>query len=139
MWGDRGNVLATPALSVNSPWLNKSGPNQLNWGISDEAYEKIPSQILQRLRSDSIGINHDHHSKGVKFTGMAGYAYIVERSSDLLHWDPVSTNYCRDGTIQFSDKSPGTSYNYFYRTQLLPPDESAPASMRPKVRNLLSK
>src|SRR5207249_2900481 len=25
LWGDRGDVLATPALSVNSPWLNKSG------------------------------------------------------------------------------------------------------------------
>src|SRR5206468_819946 len=126
LWGDRGDVLATPALSVNSPWLNKSGLNQPIWGITDEAYEKIPSQIIQLLRSDSIGCI-DHIAPGLKpqFTGMAGHTYVVEASSDLMHWNPISTNYCRDGAIEISCKSPRGSSRCFYRTVLLPPNDSA--------------
>ena len=126
IWGDRGDVLATPALSVNSPWLNKSGENQPIWGITDEAYEKIPSQLIQLLRSDSIGcIDHLPPDLRAQFTGMAGHTYVVETSSDLVKWIPVSTNFCRNGVIEISEKLLRGSSRCFYRTVLLPPNESA--------------
>ena len=46
-----GEVLAAPALSDNSPFLNLSQPH-LRWGLNDAAYERIPQQILSLLKSD---------------------------------------------------------------------------------------
>ncbi len=42
-----GEILATPALSTNSPYLNPQSPN-----ITDQAYEWLPQQILSLLRAD---------------------------------------------------------------------------------------
>lgn len=42
-----GDVLATPSLSTNSPYL---GPYRAN--LSDEVYERIPQQILSLLKED---------------------------------------------------------------------------------------
>ncbi len=124
IWADRADILATPALSINSPWLNQS-PIQFQRGVTDEAYEKIPSQILQLLRSDSIGsIKQLRQDLKVQFKGMAGYAFAVETSSDLVKWTAVSTNYSIDGIIEFSDKLPGRGHSRFFRSVLLPPDES---------------
>src|SRR6266576_5437575 len=41
-----GDILAVPEPSTNSPWLNQSTTTQLQRGITDEAYEKIPAQLL---------------------------------------------------------------------------------------------
>ncbi len=49
---DAGDVLATPQLAEQSPFL--SGLNPTNQ-ITDEAYEMIPSQLLSLVRADSIG------------------------------------------------------------------------------------
>jgi hypothetical protein len=133
-WAERGDILATPALSVNSPWLNTSSLEQVRWGITDEAYEMIPSQILQRLRSDSIGcVNRLNTEANVRFTGMPGCTYIVEVSSDLIHWQPVSTNCCRNGLITLPDDSPRAGLKRFYRTVLRPPtgSESGPGNAEP--------
>lgn len=46
-----GMVLATPELTVASPFLNTS-TNQVRFGLSDEAYERIPQQILSLLKTD---------------------------------------------------------------------------------------
>ena len=48
---DLGSVLASPALTTNSPYLNLS-PNQTQYGIRDEVYERIPQQILSLLKED---------------------------------------------------------------------------------------
>ena len=46
-----GEVLATPELTVDSPFLNRS-PRQRIYGIDDAAYERIPQQVLSLLRTD---------------------------------------------------------------------------------------
>ncbi len=46
-----GHVLASPALTVASPFLN-TDPAQVQFGISDAAYERIPQQILSLLKED---------------------------------------------------------------------------------------
>jgi len=54
-----GQVLATPALSVASPFLNTNGPNSrlragtgnpLQYGINDEMYEWLPQQMMGLVR-----------------------------------------------------------------------------------------
>lgn len=46
-----GMVLATPELTVRSPYLNTNA-DQLQYHISEESYESIPRQILSLLKAD---------------------------------------------------------------------------------------
>jgi hypothetical protein len=47
-----GDVLATPELSVASPFLDLSTPRKVEKGLNDVAYERIPQQILSLLKTD---------------------------------------------------------------------------------------
>jgi hypothetical protein len=115
-----GDVLATPELSTASPWLNLSLDQQQR-GISDEAYEAIPSQLLPLLRVDSIAaIGQTGATVEVQFSGFDGYAYGVAVSSNLADWVFVSTNYPTNGSFSFVEAAlPGASRR-FYRSVLLP-------------------
>jgi hypothetical protein len=116
-----GDILATPELSAESPWLNLSTSIQAQYGITDEAYEKIPSQLLPRLRPDSLGAvvlsNGDWH---VEFTGFDGYPYAVENSTNLVDWAVVSTNYPSNGMLDFVVTPSNGPAWLFYRSVLLP-------------------
>jgi hypothetical protein len=46
-----GHVLAAPALSVESPFLNRAR-DQIRFGLSDVFYEWIPQQVLGLLKED---------------------------------------------------------------------------------------
>jgi hypothetical protein len=46
-----GNLLATPQLTEQSPFLNQSSAAQVQNGISDEMYEWLPQQTLSLLRA----------------------------------------------------------------------------------------
>ncbi len=48
-----GDVLSTPALSEQSPFLNTASAAQTQLGITDEAYEAIPQRILSLLKADT--------------------------------------------------------------------------------------
>jgi hypothetical protein len=49
-----GDFLATPEFTESSPFLNLEAmtPDQRNWGISDDVYERLPQQILGLLKCD---------------------------------------------------------------------------------------
>ncbi len=47
-----GDVLATPELTVVSPFLNLNTRAQIERGLTDEAVERIPRQILSLLKTD---------------------------------------------------------------------------------------
>jgi len=49
LFAHEGDILATPELTIKSPYLNTSTAKQLQAGISDEAYERIPQQIMGLL------------------------------------------------------------------------------------------
>jgi hypothetical protein len=49
----KGDVLASPLLSEQSPFLNWNDPAQQQYGISDELYEWLPQQTMSLLRSPS--------------------------------------------------------------------------------------
>jgi hypothetical protein len=115
------DILATPELSTASPWLDLSSPDQLDWGLSDEAYEAIPCQLLPLLRPDSIGsISQSGGALQVQFSGSDGYAYAVQSSSNLLSWTPIGTNYPANGFFKVADTPPPGSLRRYYRSLLLP-------------------
>lgn len=112
-----GELLGTPELSSQSPWLNL---NALARGLTDEAIECIPTQLLLLVRADSIGeVRVSGPTTQIQFTGFDGYPYAVESSSNLGNWISVSTNYPTNGVFEFVI-SPTTSSNTFYRSVLLP-------------------
>jgi len=116
---DVGDILAAPELSIASPWLNTIGG--ANSGITDEAYEKIPAQLLPLLRPDSVGLaTRTQGGLHLRFTGIDGYAYAVQVSSNLVDWTTVSTNYPTDGFFDFIDSPLQGSPTRFCRSVLLP-------------------
>ncbi len=115
-----GEMLASPALSLTSPWLNQSSAVQLQRGLTDEAYECLPAQLLSLVRADSVGaISSGSGGSQIQFTGFDGYAYAVECSTNLVHWTTVSTNYPTNGVFNFTDGSVGAGQRY-YRSVLEP-------------------
>jgi hypothetical protein len=118
-----GDILATLELTENSPWLNTNSSsrilNQLQYGITDAAYEAIPAQLLLLLRPDSIGaISPTNGGWSLQFSGSDSYAYALQTSTNLVNWDTVSTNYPVQGRFYASPLQ--NSSARFYRTALLP-------------------
>lgn len=97
-----------------SPFLNLSATSQLTNGISDAAYEMIPSQLLPLLRSDSIGSMNGQFI--VRFSGYDGHTYLIQASSDLINWTTISTNSPIGGTFSFTNMSGSDAK--FYRSVL---------------------
>ena len=85
--------------------------------------EKLPAQLLQLLRSDSMGvIEHRSANPAISFTGMPGYTYLIEKSSDLVNWSTISTNRCRKDGFEFTDPAFGKTSKSFYRSVLMDPN-----------------
>jgi hypothetical protein len=113
-FGSIGEILATPELSDASPWLNVT-----NGFASDAALEIIPSQLLPRLRPDSIGsVSWTNEVLQVQFTGIDDYAYAVQVSSNLVDWSLVSTNYPSNGIFSLRQMPSTNSVQTFYRSVL---------------------
>jgi len=120
-WEKVSDILATPELSEASPWLNRSSDMQLQRGISDVAYEAIPSQLLPRLRADSKGVAKlSARGIALQFTGYDDSTYAIEASSDMLHWHPIGASIATNGFVRFTDLGQGNPAQQFYRSRLLP-------------------
>lgn len=117
---DVGDVLATPALSVQSPFLNTSDPLQQKLGITDAAYEALPSQLLGQLGVASLGtlalVNGEWLAR---FSGRAGQQYILQSSTDLVHWTAINTNSPVNGRISVTVPAGAGGMGQFYRSQLV--------------------
>jgi hypothetical protein len=120
LFRDVGDILVTPQLTEQSPFLNWNDGIQFSNAISDEAYEEIPSQLLSLLRTDSIGsVSSLNGQILVQFTGYDGHAYAVQVSSDLMNWASISTNSPVNGTFNFMISAPINASQQFYRSVLL--------------------
>ena len=110
-----------PELSIASPWLDTNGVAYLASSMNDAACEAIPAQLLTLLRPDSLGtVSQAGGMLQLQFSGSDGYAYVVQTSSNLLNWTPVSTNYPANGAFNFTNNPPPGSPRRFYRLALLP-------------------
>jgi hypothetical protein len=117
---DVGDVLTIPELTVNSPFLNWNDSVQQQKGISDEAYEIIPSQLLPLLRADSIGSVATANGQVVlQFTGYDGHNYAIEVSSNLVNWTSIGTNCPVGGVFSFTNSPTLNANPQFYRSVLL--------------------
>jgi hypothetical protein len=115
-----GDILATPELTVISPWLNTSTSDQINYGISDKAYEAIPAQLLPLLRADSTGtIISGNGNWNLQFSGSDGFAYALQTSTNLVKWEMVSTNCPQQGVFIVPLPITPDSPKHFYRSVLL--------------------
>ena len=116
------DVLGTPELSDTSPFLDTNHLAQIDAGaLTDEALEKIPSQLLPLLRLDSIGSMISANGQQlVQFTGDDNYSYAVEASSNLVNWVRVSTNLPINGVFSPSIGTAPGAPQQFYRSILLP-------------------
>jgi len=115
------DVLSVPELSTASPWLDQSTSTQMRQGISDEAYEIIPTQLLLRLRPDSVAtpVPGDGEAR-IRFTGSDDYSYAIEVSSNLVDWRAIATNSPTHGVIEFAEPFPPAAPQRFYRSSVLP-------------------
>ncbi len=116
---DVGDILAAPELSVASPWLATNGSSSN--AITDLAYEIIPSQLLFLLRPDSIGsVISASGSTQIQFTGLDGYTYIVQGSTNLQEWTPIAAEVATNGSFIFTDANATNVSERYYRTLLSP-------------------
>lgn len=116
-----GDILSVSALTVDSPWLDTTNLEQQYYGLTDAAYEAIPSQLLFLLRPDSVG--NAHWTNGCldfQFSGSDAYYYELQQSSDLIHWTAVSTNQPVENSFQFTIPAVSGAARMYYRTVLLP-------------------
>jgi hypothetical protein len=117
IFSDVGDILATPQLAEQSPFL--TGLNATN-SISDANYEIISSQLLSLLRADSTGsITLTNSQPVLQFTGYDGHPYAIQTSSDLVNWVSISTNYPVNGVFSFTDSTILNTNHQFYRSVLL--------------------
>jgi len=113
-----GDVLAAPELSMSSPWLDFSGNG---YPLTDSDYELIPSQLLALLRTDSVGsVMPANGALQIQFSGMDGYAYEVDASTNLTDWIPLATEFTTNGSFLFTDPAGTGLSKRYYRTSLLP-------------------
>ena len=116
-----GDILSAPELTENSPWLNTTNANQIKYGISDAVYEAIPAQLLLLLRPDSIGaLSLTNGVVNLQFSGSDAFSYVLQESTDLVNWIPISTNSPVQGSFNVSLPSAPNSPETFYRSVLLP-------------------
>lgn len=121
VFADVGDVLATPALSTQSPFLNWSDPVQQKTGITDAAYEALPAQLLGQFGLASLGtVVFTNGQWMAQFTGQAGNQYVLQSSMDLIHWTKLSTNSPGLGVMSLPVAGPPGGSALFYRSQLLP-------------------
>ena len=118
---DLAEILATPELSLASPWLDTNGAAAFTSTVNDAACEALPSQLLPLLRPDSTSsVSRSGGALQVQFTGADAYAYAVQISANLLDWTAVSTNSPANGFFSFVDTLPPGSPRRFYRSILRP-------------------
>ena len=116
-----GDILAAPALSTASPWLDLSSAATVATSLTDEAYEAIPAQLLPLLRADSVGfVRQAGSTLQIQFTGFDLWPYLVQTSSNLRDWTTLSTNYPTNGVFTFSATLPPGAAPRFYRSVLGP-------------------
>ena len=119
-------------IGTNSPWTLVSATDINDRGqivgTGYRGFDRNESRaFLLTLAPDSPVKPEDNVVLGVRGDSFcaclpvaSGQPFVIEASPDLRFWTPVSTNYNRDGLLDFSDPQAGTNGQRFYRFAPLP-------------------
>jgi hypothetical protein len=119
---DVGELVAIPGLSVASPWLNSTTSLQRNGGLTDEALEAIPSQILTRLRPDPYAeLGREDGVVTLRFWIGEADDFEVQVSADLELWGAYDgTVEQGPGWVQITNEIGTSAAACFFRVKLGP-------------------
>jgi hypothetical protein len=73
--------------------------------------------ISSALPGQFVSIVREGASVRLRLTGTEGRSYVIQRSSDLATWAPISTNTITGGAIEFTQPTSGSGQR-FYRAVL---------------------
>ena len=117
-FADVSAFLTVPELSTASPWLNLSNNDAVRFGLTDEAYEALPAQLLSLVRADPVvTVTRTGADLRLHFRAFDGYAWRVESSADLSAWTTWSEpHYASNGV--FTLTVPASASPQFFRAVL---------------------
>ncbi len=117
-FADVSAFLTVRELSIASPWLNLSNADLARGGLTDEAYEALPAQLLALVRADPVvTVTRTGADLRLHFRAFDGYAWRVESSADLSAWTTWSEpHYASNGV--FTLTVPASASPQFFRAVL---------------------
>lgn len=89
---DFGDILSVPELSTYSPYIARPVSFQRDRVLTDDAWERIPIQLLPKLRNDPQVIAEGGGVIRVSLPEFVGQFFRIEQSRDLVRWLSVATN-----------------------------------------------
>jgi hypothetical protein len=120
----RFNLLAgSPCINagddsvLSSGWVERAGSTAVQSGRIDLGAHKFGPdgvsvlELIAGLSTDGISWT---------LTGFAGESYVTEASTNLVNWEPLSTNVAAGGTIRLQDFASTNFPHRFYRAVRLP-------------------
>jgi hypothetical protein len=110
VWQLTGNVLIR--------MTRNAGNNAVLMGLFfDPAVQEEPSGGLSASTKLGGSLNANGRFK-LRLEGEAGQTLVIEASSDLRNWVPLSTNTLKGVTLEFDDPDSGSLSSRFYRARL---------------------
>jgi len=114
----------TPSLAFTSVQPEDAGGYQL---FVSNAYGSVTSTVARLTVREPFlvqlllsGPAVRNGSIQFQVTGPIRTNYVVWRSSDLLAWTPISTNWVIDGLLEFNDPAVAMAERRFYRASVAP-------------------
>jgi hypothetical protein len=121
-WSGSLALQAGQLYSVEMDYFQAQGGAvaQLSWSSASTAMASIPQTQLYPITSlpPVMFTSSSHFSNGtfsLSVTGMAGGSYILQGTTDFLHWASINTNLVPANVFNLSDPA-ATNFPYrFYR------------------------
>ncbi|MDB6024302.1 MAG: hypothetical protein JWM68_525 [Verrucomicrobiales bacterium] len=111
-------LLASPSAvgSFTNLLSVQATESDLNLGNNSQSLVTVVVAVPSSFGSSSMGTNRNFQ---FTFTGQVGFSYVIEGSTNLSNWVPISTNtILNGGTLQFIDvNAPAHPYR-FYRAHV---------------------
>ncbi len=102
--------------SVNVKLTRTAGPNAVLSGLffaNALQLSSLPPPTLSNIQMAGSTFQ-------LRVNGNAGQQFVVDATSDMKNWTPISTNTLSGATLDFSDPASAQLKSRFYRARLLP-------------------
>ncbi len=117
-WWHNGGLLTgatNGTLSITNFQSGKCGMYQMVATNTLGAAVTSPVSIFLNtpMRLDSFTFNRTNSSAQLRLIGTAGTSYVIQTSSDLIHWVPLTTNTATTGIWSLNDTNATNSQRYY--------------------------